>query len=360
MQGTPPPAHAGRTRLLFFGGAVGAAVVALAVTLLVGRRGDGPRGALPVVHGATIAIHSTPEGAEVFAGTVLVGTTPLTWHPHDSGALGIELRKPGYRDARREFKLTPELAIDVPLEPIEAYEGVWKIPSGELRRFEFAGDFIEGYALTAVDDVHPRFLRRFEYVEQDHERLRFAASEPHLERAAPDEPSCRFPLATEYRFDLAHDILEQRRQRVAYELRGGRCVAPPGGQLTPEWTGWEACERLAHGDRSTVAESSAGVGSLQPDLRKPATTRSKAKPIGKKAAIPADVADDMGKNVIDYGSQSAVDYGGKSAGNAGDALQQRDLDQRAKESTQAPQAQQAPPPVPAKGAPSQKKSKQAN
>jgi hypothetical protein len=130
-------------------------------------------------------------------------------------------------------------------------------------------------------------LRRFEYVDAPADQVGFAATEPHVEPAAPDEPSCRFPLATEYRYGAADDTLEQRRQRVAYELRGGRCVAPPGGDLPPAWTDWEPCARLARGARPTVAESSAGAGTVKPASKAPPKTKKATPSPSPKNAAPA-------------------------------------------------------------------------
>ena len=344
-----PRPRAGHTRLLLAGGAVGAGALALALTLALGHRRDPPRRAPEVVgSGATVTITSTPSGADLVRDGALIGHTPGNLRAPAGAQVTLELRKPGYHAARRAVVVAPELTIDVPLTPLEEYEGVWRIPSHELRRFEFAGDYIEGYALATVDDPEPYFLRRFEYQAQEGELLTFAASEPHVEDAAPDEPSCRFPLATEYRFDAAHDTLEQRRQRVSYELRGGRCVALPGGSLSPAWTAWESCQRLARGAGPTVAESSAGASALEkpfkpsraPGPSKAAMTKTKKGKPSPPAALPDQNAPSDLKAPKDaaYDKNAAYDQ----------ALQERNLDQRSKENAQSlpmPQAQQqAPPP----------------
>jgi serine/threonine-protein kinase len=271
VRGQRKPRRARRILPLVIGAAVVSAAAAVAVVASSSRRRPRPAAATDLATSTlTLRVHTTPARAQVRLDGRPLGEAPLTLRDRPAGrALVLDLDKPGFRS--RHVELTParDDDLDYSLEPLDGFEGVWRIASGELRRFEHTGERVDGYVPARVGDAG-RFLRPFRFVApakaaapdapDDSAVVTFSATAPHVEPLAPDDPDCQVELATEYRWHELGDRLEQRRQRVRYDVRHGRCVAPGGGALSPEWGPWEAAVRLAAGPRSIMAESRAGAG----------------------------------------------------------------------------------------------------
>ena len=134
----------------------------------------------------------------------------------------LVLRKPGYLEARaRAVAATP---VRVTLVTTTVYAGVWRLPTGELRALEAQGG---GVVVSKLDAVKgPRaYFRRFEFVDAVGPVIAFAATEDVVDARAPTDPSCHAPARVEYTFRPDGDVLEQRRQRVAFDpTPEGHCV----------------------------------------------------------------------------------------------------------------------------------------
>jgi tRNA A-37 threonylcarbamoyl transferase component Bud32 len=337
--------------LVLAGGLVGAGALGLAAVLAFGggraRESHQAAGPSEAQTGVTLTVVAEPRQAEVLRDGQVVGTgTTIIKRLTPGESVTLELRHIGYRTTRQTIDVRDDQTVEVALDPVEGFEGVWRIPSGELRRFEHSGTHVDGYAPRRVGEPGA-FLRRFSFVKQDGDMLVFSATAPNEEPRAPDEPSCQMPLATEYRYDAAHDTLVQRRQRVTYDVRHGRCEPRPGGTLDPVWTEWEASERLARGSSSVVAESRAGGGAPQVNVITPGPSKD---PVGtnqdekgKGRGKPAPKASEKDQQLQ------------KLEDKEDPALEQRGYDQRDKQAPSQQVREPEPQPEPQKKAPPKSK-----
>ncbi len=107
--------------------------------------------------GGTIMVDSAPSGAEVWAGTQLLGTTPLQLSDQAPGSLSLELRLDDYVSATTtaEVEAGETVRRSVSLSPVvhELYslEGVWDSTSSGTRTFvQKRGD--GDYTVTRIMD----------------------------------------------------------------------------------------------------------------------------------------------------------------------------------------------------------------
>jgi serine/threonine-protein kinase len=66
-----------------------------------------------------LKLTSTPEGAEVFDGDTLIGTTPLNLGREKGKALRLIVKKPGFVDATRAVSPEGDLSLDFELAPVK-------------------------------------------------------------------------------------------------------------------------------------------------------------------------------------------------------------------------------------------------
>ncbi len=250
------PSHATRatSATVLAGGAVALAAGGLAGYLALagpGQRTTGAGGAgASVSPGGEVEVLSTPPGALVHRAGASPMLTPARLQVAAGAPLEIEVRKPGYAPLRRQLERGSGV-VEVRLTPIVQFEGVWSLPSGELRRFRRDGEVVVAYRLGAADEPGT-FYRRFEFVDQGGTAAVWTAEENFVDARAPAEPTCNVPLRAEYVYDPGGDELELRRERVQLELVGGKCV--------PMAHAWAEPERLIRvvGDGGAWAESRAG------------------------------------------------------------------------------------------------------
>ena len=205
--------------------AAGAGVLAVGViTVLAIRHGDdAPRAPDPPPDGLAIAISTLPEGADLTIDGKPAGQAPATITPRRGQTLALVARKPGYLPARRVVVAGDDaIAVALRLEPVSRFEGVWRLPDGQLRAFERADERVDVFKLDAVSG--PRaFYRHYRFAPAD-SGVAFAADDEVVDPRAPDEPSCHVPVHVEYRYDPAKDALVLRREIVDLDFTDGRCV----------------------------------------------------------------------------------------------------------------------------------------
>ncbi|MBK9032008.1 MAG: protein kinase [Myxococcales bacterium] len=220
---------ASRGRARWIGGAGAAVLLAGGAVLVLGRDAARPPGGAPApapkpVITAGVAIVTSPAGAIVTRGGQRVGETPVTVPAATGETVAIELSLPGYVAVARQLTVgdgPAELRVD--LARASGFDGVWRLPEGELRAFERRDDQVAGFRLRAPGD--PReFLRFFTFAPARPGAVAFTATEPFVVEEAPDEPSCNIPLRAEYVYRPADDQLEVRRERAKYTVAGGRCT----------------------------------------------------------------------------------------------------------------------------------------
>jgi tRNA A-37 threonylcarbamoyl transferase component Bud32 len=171
-----------------------------------------------------IDVLSDPPGAQLTRGGHLLGGAPATLELAADEVIDVEASKPGYLPARRRITATSGPTVRIALPPVTGFEGVWQLPSGELRAFERRGDAVTGFKLDSVEGPR-QLLRRFEFVPvKGAATVEFAAEEEHVDERAPAEPTCHVPVRIEYEYEPSADALELRRERVQVDLLDGRCV----------------------------------------------------------------------------------------------------------------------------------------
>lgn len=114
-----------------------------------------------------------------------------------------------------------ELRVD--LAVASGFDGVWRLPSGELRAFARDDERVAGFRLRSPTERR-EFLRFFAFAPSRPGTVMFTASEPFVAEEAPDEPSCNFPLGAEYVYRPTGDVLELRKERAKYTFADGRCT----------------------------------------------------------------------------------------------------------------------------------------
>jgi tRNA A-37 threonylcarbamoyl transferase component Bud32 len=244
---------------------LGAAMLAVIVILFVsgGEPAPRPRGTngpeAPAL--VTIAVTSSPTGAAVFVDGRRLGVTPTTVEVAPGRSVDVVLRKAGYRLHAVTLAPQPGQTVDAELAPELGFEGVWRLPTGELRSFVRQGERVGAYQLESVGG--PRHLLHFfEFTaSNDDDTVTFASGKPHIDERAPEEVSCHILLHAEYRYSIASDRLALRRQQVSYDFRTGQCQ-----NVVTTWSDFEPATRLAHASTRTSAESTAGMA---PPLARP-------------------------------------------------------------------------------------------
>ncbi len=212
--------------------AAGVGVLALSIAAVLVVRGDDraqttrdPRpSASPLAGRVRVEIMSSPAGAEVYRDGGLVGRTPATLDLAPGADLVFQIRKPGYSTARHAMRM-PEADTALPvfeLAAINGFEGVWQLPTKELRQFKRAGEKIEVSKLESVTGT-PQFFRHYELLPAEG-GVAFGTTEDLVDPRAPYDPACHIPHKVEYQYDPETDALIVRRERVAVDFNEGHCV----------------------------------------------------------------------------------------------------------------------------------------
>jgi tRNA A-37 threonylcarbamoyl transferase component Bud32 len=257
-------------------GAIGAGTLGLGIVgaVLIHRdhRSEPAADAPPEAVAGSIAVEvtSTPDRAEVVIGERVVGTTPYTLHVANNARVELTVKKPGYLPSHRSFAVgSADSQLAINLGAVSRFEGVWKLPTGELRAFERDGERVAISKLTEVDG-HRTLFKSYPFVDAEPGSLiAFATDDEVIDPRAPDEKSCHIGVHVEYRYDAATDDLVLRRPTVAVDFVAGHCVARHQ-ELAPQ--------RLVRVD---AAHDSVEITAPAGDLSK-----SKPRAPSKKAAIP--------------------------------------------------------------------------
>jgi tRNA A-37 threonylcarbamoyl transferase component Bud32 len=186
------------------------------------------------VEAGTIAIEvtSTPDGAIVQLAGKPQGPTPRTLHLAANAHVDLVVAKPGYLPSHRTFEAgTADTELAVNLGAVTRFEGVWKLPTGELRALERNGDRVAISKLKSVTG-HRELYKFYPFVASD-TGIAFAADDEVIDPRAPDDKSCHVAVHVEYRYDAARDVLELRRPKVTIDFVGGQCV-PRSEDVTPQ------------------------------------------------------------------------------------------------------------------------------
>jgi tRNA A-37 threonylcarbamoyl transferase component Bud32 len=275
----------GRTRrvgtLPMIAGGAGLAVTALGVWIVSrdgSARSSSPADRGAAVNGATAEVLSSPPGATIVIDGAEVGVTPKRIDVPPGKTVALEARKPGYLPQRRT--VGAGAVIELALQPVDAFEGTWALPSGELRRFQRQGELVVALRLAAASEPGT-YYRKFQFVASTGATVSFAAEEEFVDPRAPDEATCHVPLTAQYDYDTGGDELELRNERVRLDVINGRCVVVEQG--------WGDPQPLTRVDRSadtgTWAESRAGAGPIDV-VANPASEPAPAEPIDAKPTKP--------------------------------------------------------------------------
>ena len=101
------------------------------------------------------------------------------------------------------------------------FQGVWRLPDGELRAFERAGAQVDVYKLDEV--AGPRtFYKHYPFVAVPH-GVAFASDDVVVDHRASDA-ACSQPVHLEYFYDPANDALALHRPVVTIDIVDGHCV----------------------------------------------------------------------------------------------------------------------------------------
>ena len=273
---------------IVLGGVTAVAGVATAVIVLGGSsRPSRPAAGPPAPAGEVVEVTSSPSGARIRIGGADRGATPLVM-PRDQlgrGAVTLVFEKPGYLATTRTLAEGEARDLDVTLQPVTEFEGVWALPDGTLRAFERRGEQVAMFSLDSGSGDR-RFERFFEFIAADAGQVRFVAAEEHVDERAPDEPSCHVGLRAEYLYELDEDGLARRMERAQLDYADGRCAL-----RAREWGEPTDLRRLARADDSGWIESRAGAGAPVDVPQKEAPVKKKSvskKPVSKKPPPPVD------------------------------------------------------------------------
>ncbi len=246
--------------------AAGVGVLGVSIAAFLVVRGDKakqeaaqPRpSASPVSGMVRVEIMSMPQRADVYRNGGLVGRTPATLDLSPGAELAFEIRKPGYAIARHSM-LMPAADTTLPvfeLVPVNGFEGVWQLPTKELRAFKRTGEKVEVSKLESVNG-QPQFYRHYELLPADG-GVAFGTTEELVDQRAPYDPACHIPHKVEYQYDPQTDALVVRRERVAVDFKEGHCII-----ISSDLGGAEALTRVDRGVHD-AHDTIAPVG--RPDL----------------------------------------------------------------------------------------------
>src|SRR5207249_6622956 len=116
----------------------------------------------------------------------------------------IIVRKPGYLSVQRTAMAgEPATKLELELDSVIRFQGVWRLASGELRAFERHDERVD---VSKLDEVSgPRhFYRHYSFAPAD-AGIAFGGDEEIVDPRAPDEPSCHVAVHVEYRYDQTLD-----------------------------------------------------------------------------------------------------------------------------------------------------------
>ncbi len=212
--------------------AAGVGVLGFAIAAFLVVRGDKTKqgaaqpkpSASPLSGMVRVEIMSMPQPADVYRNGGLVGRTPATLDLAPGAELAFEVRKPGYAIARHSM-LMPAADTTLPifeLAPINGFEGVWQLPTKELRVFKRTGEKVEVSKLDSVNG-QPQFYRHYELLPADG-GVAFGTTEELVDQRAPYDPACHIPHKVEYQYDPQADALAVRRERVSVDFKEGHCI----------------------------------------------------------------------------------------------------------------------------------------
>ncbi|MFT3699820.1 MAG: protein kinase [Kofleriaceae bacterium] len=203
--------------------AIGAAGVVIISN--TGSSSQKPATAPPAVDPSAIAVDvtSTPAGALVSLDGKVMGATPMTLHVAKRAHVELDIAKPGYLATHRPFEAgdeSTELAVN--LGAVTRFEGVWKLPNGELRAFERNGDRVAVSKLASVDGKRELY-KQYPFVAID-KGVAFALDDEVIDPRAPDDKSCHVTVHVEYRYDAARDQLQLVRPVAKIDFVDNQCV----------------------------------------------------------------------------------------------------------------------------------------
>jgi len=238
-----------------------------------------PAEAQPPAGTIAIDVTSTPDGAIVqLAGTTL-GSTPRTLHVASNARVDLVVAKPGYLPSHRTFDAgTADTQLAINLGAVTRFEGVWKLPTGELRAFERNGERVAVSKLATVTGRR-ELWKFYPFVAAD-AGIAFAADDEVIDPRAPDDKSCHVAVHVEYRYDAAHDTLELRRPKVTIDFVAGQCV-PRSQDVTAQ-----ALVRVDGAHDTVSIDAPAGTPNVVKRSTKPVPKIQKAPPT--KTVIPFD------------------------------------------------------------------------
>jgi len=176
-----------------------------------------------------VSIVTRPEGAKIVrledTGERTLMTTPAKLELRSGQKIALAIRKPGYLEIKRE--LTPARAaedIQLELQPLSEFAGVWTLPDGQLRELARNGDHVDVYKRKTVTGSR-ELWRKFAFVDsQKPGEVTFAAeAEMTAEGGASPDPSCRLTHRIEYHYDLTARTLDVQAERIEVGKR------PDGG-----------------------------------------------------------------------------------------------------------------------------------
>jgi hypothetical protein len=259
-------------------------VLGLSVAAVVMMRGgdDAPAptpNASPIANRVHVDVISEPLGAEVTRDGKLVGATPAMIDAAPGDRVGFDVRKAGYAPAHRDVVAGPSgQRVDVPLEAVSGFEGVWQLPSGELRAFRRVDDRVDVFKLAAVSGPG-EFFRTYELVLAD-TGIAFAGHEELVDPRAPRDPRCHVQLDVRYHYLPATDTLELAREKVAIDIRDDHCVIA-ARELSPP-------QPLVRVDRTNNdprwSEAPAGTLDAAKRAPKPVSSKTTSADFTKRAA----------------------------------------------------------------------------
>jgi tRNA A-37 threonylcarbamoyl transferase component Bud32 len=273
-----------RGKKLWLPAAAGVAVLGVTVGGVVLMRDDGSKPAAqrevtpktlerePAAGFVKIVIDTRPAGAKVMrtddGPERLLQGTPATLELRVGKPMAIAIRKPGYLTVRRELTPSVNDKIDVELQPLNAFDGVWVMPDGQLRELARNGDQVDVFkraSLTGARDL----WRKFEFAEmtRDDEVTFATRAEMSAEGGNPD-PSCRLTHKIEYHYHLANKTLDVQAERIGTGKR------PDGGCFVK--TSEPGLRR-----RLVRAEETSDTTWTEPPVGRPAEPRPSKKPPDK-------------------------------------------------------------------------------
>jgi len=105
---------------------------------------------------------------------------------------------------------------------VSRFDGVWRMPDGQLRALERKGDQVDISKLDAVTGPR-KFFRHYGFVAAEH-GVAFASDEEMVDPRAADDASCHLSVHVEYRYDPDADQLALRKDKLVVDFVDGHCV----------------------------------------------------------------------------------------------------------------------------------------